>query len=559
MSNRVSRPERAAHNRSVDPPMGSGLRLKERNIAEEHIPPRARAIWPSIDPQVGTIAVIVHNMVVNPATGQPWNGQTAQVSAPAAFAQGVAMGQEEAVTLSEPEDAEYLQRVDRADEHANLANAMIEDTDKIPDDSVEFPPGSWVNGREAVATHRADRELAAEREQAGDSRHRQREIERIWVVLAAVVLTALDMMLLWRPLLNLGEINTAGALYKWVLALAFAGAQAFFIDLAVHKYRERERDATERRDAVRDHNRAARRSLEQGDLAAVAQSSTDIEEIRTADRELQGAYRWLLTTAAIVCVIGVVRVTFLSRGGGQSVAEATLFGAVVGLMLGGVVLLLGSMACRGNRLGERLRAGAAVVADIGDRIQEGEGRVGDARDAARTELAAADRAHIQAENNRAWALGQYRQALLLATSWLALAKPPVDHTELIAPRELAIADAAAQKAHVIADKLRAVDQWLVETHDVAPPVALPVQGTSLEGTSGTPTAATGRLVDPVQPGGYGGTVRVGDYRIDPPPSEPRWLILVAAVAAIGIAFGAATMAPAPGDDPQSVPAISSEG
>jgi hypothetical protein len=358
---------------------------------------------------------------------------------------------------------------------------------------VEYPPGSRGSGREAISKHDADRELADERERDGDSRHRQREVERFWIILAAVVLTALDVMLMWRPLLNLGTLNSAGALYKWVLALAFAGAQAMSIDLAVHKYRERERANTELRDAVKDYNRTARRSQAQRDLAAVAQAPPPVDELPASDEKLRAAYGWLLTTAIGVGIIAIIRVAFLSRSSGQSIIEATVFGAFVGMFLGALVLLLGSFACRGNRLGERLQ----------------------------------------------WVLGQYWQALLLATGWLGLAKPPVDHTELVAPRGLEIADAATRQVETVTSKLHVIDQWLAGKQVIAKPSTT---GAGFALAAGAPSASTGRLVEGPKPGERGGLVPVG-YRIDPPPTEPRWLLIVAVIAAIGIAFGAAVIAP----------------
>lgn len=527
-------------------------RLMERNIGKEHIPDQAKVVWGNIDPQLGTIAALIHNLVIHPSTGQPWNGQSVAVAAPPAFAQGLAMAQHEAGELSLPDDEEYLRRASEADQQADLAGATIEDTEKILDDTVEYPAGSRGSGREAIAKHQADRELARQREQDGDSRHRQQEVERHWIILAAVVLAALDVMLLWRPVLNLGPLDSAGALYKWVLALAFAGVQALSIDLAVHEYRERERANTELRDAVKDYNRTAQRGLVQRDLAAVAQAPQPVEDLPAADEKLRAAYRWLLTTAIGVGVIAVIRVAFLSRSSGQSIIEATVFGAVVGIFLGALVLLLGSFSCRGNRLGERLKAGAAVVADVESRIQEGGRWVREARDAARLELTDAEKARARAADTREWVLGQYWQALLLATGWLGLAKPPVDHTELVAPRGLEVADAAARRVETVSCKLQVIDQWLAGKQIVVEPVEPSTTGTALALAAGTPAASVGRLVEGPQPGERGGPVPVG-YRINPPPTEPRWLLVVAAVAAIGIAFGAAVIAPTPEGGAQTAP------
>lgn len=520
-------------------------RLQERNIDESSIPPPARVIWASINEQLGIIAVLIHNMVISPFTDRPWEHRTSADTAAPAFAKGLAMAQQEAGDLSLPDDEEYLRHANQADQHADLAGTISNDADKILDDAVEHPPGSRASGREAVAKHQADRELAGDRERDGDSRHREREIDRYLIIIAAVVLAALDVMLLWRPLLNLGGLTSAGELYKWVLALAFAGAQALAIDLTIHNYRQRERENCELRDSIKDHNRTARRGLIQRDPAAVGQPPPPIDDLSRVDERLRAAYRWLLATAIGVGAIGVFRVAFLSRGSGQSIVEATLFGAFVGMVLGALVLLLGAFACCGNRLGDRLRTGAVVIADIESRIQEGARQVGEARDAARLELTAADDARARAEDTREWVLGQYWQALLLAAGWLGLAKPLTDQTELVVPRKLSIADTAAAQIVMVTAKLRVIDQWL-EGYGIADP-AQPTTTweTPFEpGSSLAPATFTGRLVPAPEPGERGGLISI-DHPIDPPPAEPRWLLVVAAAAALALALVAALIAPTP--------------
>lgn len=553
MIRRTGWPHAGSHNHT-EPIAASPPRwLMPLTIAPQHIPRPALPLWPSLDEQVAIRAALIYNMVIDPDTeapwADPWTGERQEVAllAPAAFASVVAMGQKEAVTLSTDEDREYLDLVKETDRDADAARAAIEDTDKIRDDLVEFPVGSQRTGREAITRHQADQRLAEDREQDGDSRHRQRMIDRLWIVLAAIFLAALDVLLLWRPLLNLGALDSAGVLYKWVLALAFAGAQAYFIDLAVHRYRERHREAFELRDAMKDHRRGVERGFVNRDRTALARPAPPVEDVHAADGELRGAFHWLVMTAVLVGAIGVVRVAFLSRGTGQSIAEATLFGAVVGIVLGGLVLLLGSVACRGNRLGDRLQAGAAVVAEIGSRILEGERRIADNRDAARIELTAAEDARARASDTRAWVIGEYRQAVLLATGWLGLDEPSV---ELVAPRKLEIADAAERQVQEVTAKLEVIDRWLaiggfgeaLHGKSSAPSTApeLPV-GTSASAPDmrSYPTAPPAKRtvgVAPLSP------------QLPPPPAEPWWLLLAGAVAAVAIAIAAAVVAPTPEGD-----------
>lgn len=538
-----------------DPPTGqhqrTRRRLQERNIREEDRPSQATAVWASIDEQVGILAVLFHNMVMSPSTGQPWNGRSMTDAAAPAFAGGLAMAQQEAGVLSLPEDENYLLHANQANQHGDLAGAIIDDTEKIVSDMVEYPPGSRGSGWEAIAKHQADRELAGDRERDGDSRHRSRAIQRYWVILAAVVLAALDVALLWRPILNLGEVNSAGALYKWILALAFAGAQALSIDLVIHAYRERERDNRELRDAIKDHHRGARRGLLRNDLVAVAQPPPPLADVTMVDEQLRTAYRYLLATAIGVGIIGVFRVAFLSRSSGQSIIEATVFGAFVGMVLAALVLLLGRFACRGNRLGDRLRDGSAVIAEIESRVQEGARLAGEARDAARLELSDADDARAQAEDTRQWVLGQYWQAMLLAAGWLGLAQPLLDQAALVVPRTLAIAETAAEQVKVVTSKLKVIDEWLTGNGLAAPAEPATTPGAALA-PAALPAGPTGRTVEAPRPGERGGLVPVGQT-VKPPPTEPWWLLAAAAAAAVAIAFVAALIAPTPEGDTLAAP------
>ncbi|MGH3830763.1 MAG: hypothetical protein ACRDRS_10000 [Pseudonocardiaceae bacterium] len=532
---------RGSPQQSLVPP---AHRLKERNIAEELIPDQAKAVWGSIDPQQGAIAVLIYSQVVDP-TGQPWQGRSVETAAPLAFASGLLMAQQEAVDLSRPDDEEYLRHANQASQHADLAGAMIEEAEKILDDTVEYPPGARCSGREAIAKHRADRELAHQRKQDGDSRHQHGPVERYQIFLYALVLSALDIMLLWRPLLNLGSpFDSAGALTKWVIALLFAGAQAATIEFVVHKYREKERENTELRDAVKDYNRSARRGgPAQRGLAVLTQQPPAVDELPAADEKLRAAHRLLLAMAIGVGFITVFRVAFLTRASGRSIIEATVFGAFVGLILGALVLLLGLFACRGNQLGDRLRAGAAVVAHIEIQLLERGRQVAVARHSARLELTDAETARARAAATRSWVLNQYRQAFLLATGWLGLTKPPVNLADLVPPHQLEIADAATDQVDAVNDKLTVIDRWLA-----GPQIVLddPQNEPSTSGAALEPPEATSavRRVDPPLPGEPGRVVPAL-HSMDPPPTEPRWLLAVAAVAAIGIAFGAAVIAPTP--------------
>ena len=180
-------------------------------------------------------AAITYNRVADPQTGRPWSGADnpadLEKAARPAFAQTVTMLQEDAVGASIPFDLVALEAAERASSRTTEAESARERTGRIQDDVVEYPPGASATVREAMADYAADRDLGAQRRHEGDSRHEVVPVARHWVVLAAVLLAILDVALLWRPLLGLGAVDDAGALYKWALAVGFAGLQAFFIDL----------------------------------------------------------------------------------------------------------------------------------------------------------------------------------------------------------------------------------------------------------------------------------------------------------------------------------------
>lgn len=548
---------RARHHRGAEPGYGSPpesrmqRRLKERHIAQETIPSQAATLTGQISQQVLAIAVLIHNMVINPFTRQPWTpDQSVEDGARTAFAEGLAMCQEEAVTISLPGDEASLQRANDAECDVDLAGHSIEQTMQILDDNVDYPPGSQCRARQAINEHQADRNLSLERERDGDVRHQQRAIERGWTVIAALVLSGLEVLLLWKPVLGLSAVAFADDLVKWCLALGFAAAQTLAIDFTVHRFREREREATDRHDAVNDFNRIVRQGPHREDLAAAAQSPPDLDKVREADAALTRAHQLLGLVAGGVGLVAIIRVAFLVREIGRSILEATVFAAFVGLLLGALVYLLGLIACRGNRLGDRLRAGAEVVADIDNRILEGTNRVAHARDSARLNLIAAAEARTWAEETREWVVDQYRQALLLAARLLGLPQPPVALSELVVSRELKVADATSKKIDEANNKLIKVNQWLaapklepaIEQEHAGKEVALASENRGPQPVRVIPAPTSGEL----------GQIVPASLTIGPRPTAPRWLLPAAASGCIVVAFVAALIAPTPEGINQSI-------
>jgi Recombinase zinc beta ribbon domain/Recombinase len=136
---------------------------------------------------------------------------------------------------------------------------------------------------------------------------------------------------------------------------------------------------------------------------------------------------------------------------GQSQTEAVVVGSAVGLVLGGLVVLLARLACRDNRLGDRLRAGAAVQLAVDDRRRPRRGCAGPDR----------GRASAGVGRRRA-GVGRCPASLgdLLAASWLDLERPPIYDNDLISPRRLEVAEATERLIDDVQRRLAAVDAWL---------------------------------------------------------------------------------------------------
>lgn len=524
--------------------------LRGRNFAQEQLPAQLLAVVGSTEPQVFEIAAEIYVAVIDPRTVTPWHGAPVDLLASTAFAGTIARCQQEAVELSAAEDARSQLRVRDSEKAADVAEDTIREAKRIPDEPVEDASGTQCSARDALAAHQADRALAAERESHGDTAHLKKSLENAWIILGALVFAFLDMLLLWRPILGLGPLDTSGMLLKWVVAGCFVAAQALFIAITLRYYRDRERESRDRRDAVQDHDRAAHRGVDQGDLSAAARQAPDIKAIRQADRKLITAQDWLVTAAIVLGVIGAVRVALLARGNGQSVVEATLFGAVIGLILGGLVLLLGWVSCRGNRLGDRIRAGAEVVAGIHTREQQQRREVEAARDAVRQALDETDRARNDAAETREWVVSTYRQALLLASRWLAQPAPPAE--QLVVRRSLPTADDVTRRAGAVTARLTEIDSWLAGQPAItAPPSAAVAES--------LPERHTGRLrlVAPPDPGEPGRVIGF-DSNLPASPQPPRWLILIGAGIAILAAFVAAVVAPEWANESETVQAAAWE-
>ncbi len=139
-----------------------------------------------------------------------------------------------------------------------------------------------------------------------------------------------------------------------------------------------------------------------------------------ADAELRSAGGWLLGAAVATAVIGPARVAYLARISNLSVVEAALFAVVAALFLGGLVVLMGFLSCRGNRLGDRLGIGTGIVEAVEQRDRECRENVADAQERARRWLVTADQATARGDETRAWVIEGYLRSMMLARDWCDL-------------------------------------------------------------------------------------------------------------------------------------------
>ena len=77
----------------------------------------------------------------------------------------------------------------------------------------------------------------------------------------------------------------------------------------------------------------------------------------------------------------------LGKRAGLTIFEAALFGTIVGLILGVLVVLMARLYCRGNLLGDRLRAEREAMDELNEKIQFARDEVASERENALAALA----------------------------------------------------------------------------------------------------------------------------------------------------------------------------
>lgn len=136
------------------------------------------------------------------------------------------------------------------------------------------------------------------------------------------------------------------------------------------------------------------------------------------------------------------------------------------LFLGGLVVLLGFLSCRGNQLGDRLGIGTEVVESVEQRGRESREEVAEAREEARQLLVAADEAAAQGAETRAWVIEGYQRSMLLACRWCSLDASVFAGVRFDACCRPLAEEAASKKADTLA-KLEDIDEWLAKPQGVS--------------------------------------------------------------------------------------------
>lgn len=524
--------------------------LPSRNLVEEQLSPQARLARGQIDGDVFGTAVTIENRVIDPSTGlQRTNGnRTPEASFVSACEDMILECRNWIRKQCGPDDADSLQCTNDALEAATPAIDMMQNLEMALEENVQDPRGGRSPIRVVMANHRSDQMLAADREREGDNRHLDRPVARAWIAVAAGVFAVLDMLLLWRPVLHLAALDSARMLLQWVIAGALSAATALFIEITVRHFQRAERNSTDRRDAVRDRNRA----VHSDNHSAFGAPSLDPSQIDTADAELRSAGGWLLGAAVATAVIGAARVAYLARISNLSVVEAALFAVVAALFLGGLVVLMGFLSCRGNRLGDRLGIATGIVEAVEQRDRECRENVADAQERARRLLVTADQATARGDETRAWVIEGYLRSMMLARDWCDLDTSVFDGVQ---PRFNAssrpLAEQATGRKREALAVLEKIGKWLEKPQGVVERLrgadtvrALP------PAPRGAP--AGGRIVAPPQEDEETDVKLLADSM----PEEPRisrWLMALGAAAAVATAVVIAVVtAPPEGESDRQV-------
>ncbi|MFJ9781376.1 hypothetical protein ACIRSS_17440 [Amycolatopsis sp. NPDC101161] len=509
--------------------------LPKGGFRKEDLPRQARMALGIADEGVWSAAVETYLNAIDPETGKPDHDHPLEIAAANAVHNTAAACQAVALEYSAPTDDRAAAQEVEAAKHIAEAVDTIEYAGGIMHEQVTGPDGEKLDGSRLQAIHQRDEALARQRSSEGDARHTQRGWEKSWRLIAATLLGVMDALLLWKPLLNLSFEGSADNTFRWAIGVGMVSLQVLAIEWAARTFVNAERLSVDRRGAAGDHNRplTSRRLI--GDEAA---PSTD--DIAEADRQYSHAYHALVAVAAAVALVGGVRVAWLGRQADLPIYEATLFGIVIGLVLGCVVVQMARLYCRGNLLGDRLRIEAEAIDGLNARIKRARGRVSSEREAAHNALAAAEVLANHAETIRQQTLADYRRAVELAWTWFGLPPSDLDQDEFARRAQPVFRDPAT-KRDALLRRLDIVNQWLADRGSGSPSTGVrpPEITADRAGEQRDPA-------DPVRRPEGNRVVIVGRSLVEIPerPKPPHRLMLIGAALTMVATVSTAWLAPA---------------
>lgn len=504
----------------------------------EDLPRPAAMALGTTDEGVWTAAAATYLNVIDPKTGKPDNDRPLADTA-AGSAQNAAAACH-ALTLEYSAPTERLAAEQDGEAAKHLAEAVdtIEYAGGILNDPVTGPDGEKIDGRRIQAIHLQDEELARQRSAEGDSRHTQRSWEKAWRLVASTLLGVMDAILLWKPLLNLSFTSGSDNALRWAIGLGMVSLQVLAIEWAARTFVNAERSSVDRRGAAADYNRPLRRGRTGPERPA---PTTD--EIAEADQQYSHAYYALVGVAVAVAMIGGVRVAWLARQADLPVYEAVLFGIVIGLILGCVVVQMARLYCRGNLLGDRLRIEREAIDDVSGRLKRAQTRVAAEREAAHNALNAADLLTGHAEALRRRTIADYLRAVELAWTWFGLPPGDLDRAEFKRRASPEVEDTSAKRMDLRA-RLDLVNSWLVNRGSVFTAPAPSPDGVPVAEITAVPAAGSGGTNLPVRAEGNR-LILVGPTPVEIPkqPKPPHLLMLAGAVLTAVVTLATAWLAP----------------
>ena len=497
------------------------------------LPRPAAMAFATTDEGVWTAAVDTYLTVIDPNTGKPDHDRPLENTAVGAVRNAAANCQTLALKNSVQSDDRAEKQESEAAKHIGEAVDLIEHANAIMSEQVTGPNGAKIDGWELQKVHRQDKEIAQARSDAGDSRHTQRKWEKSWRLITSGLLGVLDALLLWKPLLNLSfQGSDPENIFHWGLGLIFVTVQVLFIDWAARTFVTAERLSADRRSSAGDYNRLFVGGRHGGDR----HRPTDAEVIE-ADKQYSHAYRILILVAAAVALIGGVRVALLGSQAGLPWLQNALFGVIIGLVLGCLIVLMTQLYCRGNLLGDRLRIEREALEKLSGRFKRAQARVAEQRDHVWTALKASQEQARNAATIRTQTVADYRRAVGLAWTWLGLDPDLLDEADFLQRATPLVDDPAARRAD-LESRLEPVNKWLENRTLPSPaPVAHEI------GTQ--PSRSGGELV-PLDRPADGRARAVGPQPIKVPaaPKPPHKWMLAGAALTIAVTIATAALAPA---------------